>query len=88
MSEMIKRAALAADAEMSRQVIAGHIYVEGTFDMALIVRATIEAMREPTEGMVSAVDNEELMAWECFRGDGTAWDVADAYTAMINAALK
>jgi hypothetical protein len=87
MTEMVERAArvLARRAEPNWPPEAAEALWSEFVDDA---KAVISAMREPTEGMIAAIDNEELMAWECFRGDGEAWKVADVYSIMIDAALK
>jgi hypothetical protein len=49
----------------------------------IIARAAIEAMREPTDAMVSAYDN-----WDAYSGSCGSWLNTSAYEAMIDAALK
>lgn len=59
------------------ETTAGLTFRELTVEMA---RAAIEAMREPTDGMVDALMNG---AFDAYRGD-----VVEAYQAAIDAALS
>lgn len=52
-------------------------------------RASIEAMREPTEAMLAAASEADALNWSLEDGeglDGVSWDLA--YQAMIDAALS
>jgi hypothetical protein len=94
MSEMIERVARAV--MITRQAAAGpipsmslRVMQPSAFDFA-IARAAIEAMREPTEGMVLAGGDVEIErvdgeALEYHRLDGAC---ARAWKTMIDAALQ
>lgn len=85
---MVERLCHSFFAELERQELlnatislqGGKLWIEGSagIDLKALIRANITAMREPTEGMLNAVDLRK----ERMMGSGYAWQ------AMIDAALK
>ncbi len=80
MTEMIERVAKAIYGKLGPH---GELDAEGSGDLGLavlIARAAIEAMREPTDAMMTAY----MQVWN----DATPDDATQACHALIDAALK
>lgn len=90
MSAMVERVARAIydAADASGEYVGtwdrAYVVLDGAFDLRVLARAALAAMREPTEEMLDAVSMRDIEGT-----DAHAWrmEAADHWRAMIDAAL-